>query len=133
VLGLFFGVAWLMRRNVPQGGGALPSDVVQVLGRAPLAGKQQMYLVRVGEKLVLVSLGAGGAQTLTEVTDAPEVERLSAACEAVRTGSASASFRQVLTQLGSQPAAGGFFGNGAPANTRNRRHPSRTDGEEAHA
>lgn len=111
VLGLFFLVVWFLRRGTGTAGGALPSDVLQVLGRSQLSPKQQLQLIRVGEKLVLVAVSAAGVQTLTEVTSADEVERLAAACEGTRSGSASDSFRQVLAQLGNQPAVGGFFGN----------------------
>ncbi len=60
VLGLFFAAAWLMRRGAPAGSTALPSEVVQVLGRAALSAKQQMQLVRIGDKLVLLAVWAGG-------------------------------------------------------------------------
>ncbi|MCA9270163.1 MAG: flagellar biosynthetic protein FliO [Planctomycetales bacterium] len=110
VLGLFFAMVWLMRKNAPAGAAALSSDVVQVLGRAPLAARQQMQLVRVGEKLLLVAVTTSGATTLTEITDPEEVRRLAAACEAARPTSATGAFRQVLAQLGHEPSMAGFFG-----------------------
>ena len=58
----------------------LPTEVVEVLGRAPLAGRQQMHLLRCGNKLLLVSVTPTGAETLTEVTDPVEVDRLSGLC-----------------------------------------------------
>ena len=118
VLGLFFLTVWFIRRGTTGAGGALPSDVVQVLGRSQLSQKQQLQLIRVGGKLVLVAVSASGAQTLTEVTNASEVERLATACEASRGGSASESFRQVLSQLGNQPAIGGFFGGDSAGTQR---------------
>ena len=120
VLGLFFLVAWMMRRGTSRSGGALPSDVVQVLGRAQLSPKQQMHLLRVGDKLVLVAITPGGVRTLTEVTDPNEVTRLATACEAASAGSATESFRQVLSQLGNQPAIGGFFGRDEASETSSR-------------
>ena len=50
VLGLFFLVAWVMRRNLPARSGALPGDVLEVLGRSTLAGKHQLHLIRLGDK-----------------------------------------------------------------------------------
>ena len=47
----------------------LPKEAVELLGRAPLAGRQQMQLVRVGNKLLLVALSPAGAETLTEITE----------------------------------------------------------------
>jgi flagellar biosynthetic protein FliO len=135
VLGLFFAFVWLARKGAPSAAAALPSEVVQVLGRASLAPRQQMQLVRIGDKLLLVAVTATGAQTLTEITDRAEVERLAAACEAARGSSATASFRQVLSQLETEPAAGGFFGRAeqpAAANTRMGGRRPRT-AEQSHA
>lgn len=105
VLGLFAGLVWFTKRFAPTGTGTLPKEAVELLGRAPLAGRQSMQLVRVGNRLLLVALSATGAQTLTEITDAVEVERLSALCQRRRPDSASASFSRVLGQLSSEPAS----------------------------
>ena len=126
VLGLLFGVTWLMRRAGPAGSQPLPSDVVQVLGRAMLSPRQQMQLVRIGDKLVLIANTPAGVQTLTEITDRAEVQRLAAACEAARGGSSTGTFRQVLTQLGSQPAVGGFFGREEAATALSNANASHT-------
>ncbi len=80
VLGMFFVLAWIMRCFTPQGLGVLPSEAFEVLGRAPLAGRQQAHLLRCGNKLLLVSVTPTGAETLAEVTDPDEVERLTALC-----------------------------------------------------
>jgi flagellar protein FliO/FliZ len=139
VLGLLFGVTWLMRRAAPAGSQLLPSDVVQVLGRAMLSPRQPMQLVRIGDKLVLIASTPGGVQTLTEITDRAEVERLAAACEAARGGSATGTFRQVLSQLGNEPVAGGFFGRdeavapAANANASRNRQQRRSSAEVRHA
>jgi flagellar protein FliO/FliZ len=113
VLGLFFLVAWLTRRVRPKGSQALPKEAVEVLGRAPLAGRQQMHLVRVGGKLLLVSVTPTGAETLTEITDPAEVERLSGLCQMSQPGSITDTFRQVLSQFEKEPAPGGFVGESA--------------------
>ena len=41
VLGVFFAVAWLMRRMAPAGSAPLPGEVLEVLGRAAVAQRQQ--------------------------------------------------------------------------------------------
>src|SRR5579871_4767930 len=70
VLGLFLMVAWFMRRGLPNNAGKrLPSEVVEVLGRAPLANRQQMQVLRFGNKLLLVCLSPSGVDTLAEITD----------------------------------------------------------------
>jgi flagellar biogenesis protein FliO len=100
VLGLFFGLIWLMRRGMPKGTRLLSSEVVEVLGRAPLAGRQQMHVVRFGNKLLLISLSPGGAETLSEITEPAEVDRLSGICQQTHASSATNAFRQVFRQFG---------------------------------
>jgi flagellar biogenesis protein FliO len=99
VLGLFFLLAWVFRRSAPRASALLPGEVFEVLGRAPLAGRQQVHLLRCGNKLLLVSVTPGGAETLTEVTDAAEVDRLAGLCRQGHPQSASAAFRQVFEQF----------------------------------
>ena len=105
VLGLFFALLWLAKRNMPRGMTAISSEVVKVLGRAPLSGRQQMHLVRIGNKLLLVSVTPNGAETLTEITDPQEVDHLTSLCEREQPRSATRTFRNVLAGLGEQPTA----------------------------
>lgn len=98
VLGIFFAVMWGMRRAAPGVLTALPSQVVEVLGRAPLAGRQQVHLLRCGNKLLLVSVTPDAAETLTEITDPTEVDRLAGLCEQMRPHSSSAAFRRMFQQ-----------------------------------
>jgi flagellar biogenesis protein FliO len=99
VLGLFFLLAWAMRRGVPGAVGLLPAEALEVLGRAPLAGRQQVHLVRLGSKLVLVSVSPTGTETLSEVTEPDEVQRLIAICRQTHTTSAASMFRQALDRF----------------------------------
>ncbi len=107
VLGLFLVVAWAMRRVAPAGPPVLPTEVLEVLGRAPLAGRQQVHLIRLGRKLVLVSVTAAGIETLSEVTDPEEVDRLAGLCRQAMPGSATAAFCEVLHQVVGKPAGRG--------------------------
>ncbi len=106
VLGIFMLTAWGMRRLAPPGRIVLPGEVFEVLGRAPLAGRQQVHLIRCGKKLLLVSVTTDGAETLTEVTDPLEVDRLLGLCEQAKPGSATTAFRQVLGQLSKEDRHG---------------------------
>jgi flagellar biogenesis protein FliO len=107
VLGLFFLVVWLSRRALPKSQSALPTDVLEVLGRTTLATRHHLQLVRLGQRMLLISVSADGARTLAEIADPDEVNHLAALCKQEQPGSISASFRQVLDQLGTQstPAA----------------------------
>jgi flagellar biogenesis protein FliO len=105
VLGLFLLVVWSVRRGMPKGGGLVPSEAVEVLGRAPIGGKQSVHLVRCGNKIVLVNVSATSVETLTEISDPTEVERLQEVC---RHSTAPASaVQQLLGRFGAvqQPAS----------------------------
>lgn len=99
VLGIFFLVAWGMRRATPGAPMTLPNQVVEVLGRAPLAGRHQVHLLRCGHKLLLVSVTPDTAETLAEITDPFEVDRIAGLCEQSRPNSSSAAFRRVFQQF----------------------------------
>jgi flagellar biogenesis protein FliO len=106
VLSLFFVVAWMMKKNMPKSAGLLPREVVQVLGRSQLSGKQFVHLVRCGNKLLLVSVTPGGAETLTEITDPLEVDRIAGLCAQRNPQSATAAFQDVLQQLSRERSHG---------------------------
>ncbi|MCC6285318.1 MAG: hypothetical protein IT439_08465 [Phycisphaerales bacterium] len=89
VLALAFGARWVAKR-VPRLGGGLggslgaagraPSGVLSVLGRYPTGGGQQLVLLRLDRRVLLLSQAAGrgrGAgpafRTLAELTDPEEV------------------------------------------------------------
>ncbi len=97
-LGLFLLLVWVCRKAMPRSASRLPLEAVEVLGKAVLTPKQSIHLVRVGNKLVLLSLSPGGVEALTEITDAAEVEQVLAACQRRGAHSATAEFRQVLHQ-----------------------------------
>ncbi len=105
VLGLFLLVVWSVRRGMPQGAGLLPTAAVEVLGRAPIAGRQNVHLVRCGSKLVLLNVSATSVETLTEISDPDEVQRLYELC---RHSTAPASAWQGL--LGRLTDGGGAQG-----------------------
>ena len=104
VLGLFLLLVWFQRRTAGRNGSMLPGEVVQTLGRVPLNGRQEMHLVKVGNKLLLLAVTATSAETLTEITDPTEIDRLSGICRHDQPGSISASFREILSQL-QQPSS----------------------------
>ncbi len=102
VVGLFLALAWVVRVNLPKGPPSLPRDAVEMLGRTLLTGRQYVHLVRCGNKMLLVAITASGAETLTEITDPVEVDRLAGICYSTRPQSASANFRQMLQNFGTE-------------------------------
>lgn len=109
VLGLFFAVMWVMRRGMPAGAKLLPSEVVEVLGRTPLAGRQQAHLIRCGNKMLLVALTTDSAKTLTEITDPLEVDRIAGLCRESNPHSSTQAFRQIFQQFASEKPSRGWF------------------------
>jgi flagellar protein FliO/FliZ len=113
VLGLFLLSAGLVRRGSKRSNGRLPDEVVSVLGRVPLAARQFAELIRVGNKLVLVSRTPGGAEPLAEITDPAEIDRIVGLCQQSSKKSSTADFDQVFRQLADETAPVGFLGNEA--------------------
>jgi flagellar biogenesis protein FliO len=109
VLGLFLMIAWSTRKFAPAGATPLPKEAVELLGRAQLAARQQMQLVRVGNRLLVVAITAGAAETLTEITDPAEVEHLLSLCRRGDSSSSTVAFRQALHQLSKEPSSSGFI------------------------
>jgi flagellar biogenesis protein FliO len=102
VLGLFTVLVWWAKRRNPRGSSLLPGEVLETLGRVPLHARQEMHLVRVGHKLLLLAVTPTSAETLTEIADPVEIDRLTGICRQNQPGSISASFREVLAQLNRQ-------------------------------
>ena len=122
VLGLFFVVAWAMRKTAPRGSLLLPKEVFEILGRAPLGARQQVQLLRCGNKLLLVSITAGSTETLTEVTDPLEVDRLAGICYQANPKSATTAFRQIFQQLAPKSGGSPEIDAPEPAGTRRKRY-----------
>lgn len=100
VLGVFFAIIWVIRQMSPPGANLLPAEAFEVLGRVPLAHRQQAYLLRCGNKLLLVSVNAAGTEPLTEIADPAEVDRLTNLCRQARPNVATTAFRQMFGQKG---------------------------------
>ncbi len=112
VIGTFFLFVWLLRRGArgAAGHGTVPTEAVSVLGRVRLTGRQNAELLRVGNKLVLVALTPGGPETITEVTDPVEVDRLVGLCQQQHKHSTTNAFEQVFQNFSRDAADDGFMG-----------------------
>ncbi len=121
-LGLFFAVAWAMRKTAPRGSVVLPNEVFDILGRSALGARQQVQLLRCGNKLLLVSIAPAGVETLTEITDPLEVDRLAGLCQQAHPKSATTAFRQVFQQLAPKSGRIDDLDQLEPAGGRRRRY-----------
>lgn len=99
VLGLFFVFAWVVRRGGGRATHALPKEAVEVLGRAPLAPRQHIHLIRCGNKVILVAVSPEHAEPLAEITEPDEVDRLTGLCRRALPGSASLAFQRAFRDL----------------------------------
>lgn len=99
VLAAFFCFAMLMRRVTPTASRTLPKEVAEPLGRIPLTQKVQLHLLRIGNRLLLLSVTADGATTVSEMTDADEVVQVLGLCRKHDGQGSSAIFQQVLGGL----------------------------------
>lgn len=99
VLGLFLAAVALLRRGMPKPAKLLPKEAVEVLGRIPLPGRCQGHLIRVGNKIALVGFNGGHGESLVEITDPVEVDRLAGLCVQDDPHSATTSFRGIVDQF----------------------------------
>lgn len=75
VVGLIVALGWLVKR-LGGGKGLHNTGALKLIARANLSPKHQMFLVRMGDRLVLIGAGPQGLATLSEITDAAEASEL---------------------------------------------------------
>ena len=96
VLGAIFGVRWVGRRFLGLPTARSSSGAIQVLGRSILSPKQQLMLVQVGRRIVLVADCGVQMNALCEISDPEEVAALSGQIQHGKGDSMSSSFLSFL-------------------------------------
>ncbi|UCD74454.1 MAG: flagellar biosynthetic protein FliO [Phycisphaerales bacterium] len=101
-------------------GGSRPSGVVEVLARYPVARHQQLMLLKLGRRVVLLHQGGGRMAALTEITDPDEVASLLASLEAGSRQKEALRFRSILKSFEREHASrqAGRSGIGLPGRER---------------
>jgi flagellar biosynthetic protein FliO len=101
VLGLIFLLRWVMKSFFAGGvaGAAAGSRAMQVLSRSPLSPRQQLLLVRVGRRLIVVGDSAGQMTALSEITDPDEVAALVGQLQDEKLSAASRTFGGLFTRV----------------------------------
>ena len=107
VLGGYLGLVWLLRKVNPAGNQGIPTEVLEVVGNAPLDNRQNLQLVRLGSKLLLMIHGPDGTQPIGEVTDPAEVDHLVSLCNG-RTKTANSAINNAVSRHQSNIQAGGM-------------------------
>ena len=73
VVVLIFAVRLAIRRLGPSGAGARGADVVRVVWRKNLTPRHQLFLLRMGRRVLLVGAGPGGMDVLMQTSDEREI------------------------------------------------------------
>ena len=107
VLTTFLILALLFKKVSPKGSRPLPKELFENLGRAPLTQKFQLHLLRLGNRLILVSVTLDGVQPITEITDPDEVLQLLGLCRQWEPNSSTQNFKRMLNTLAAEPTEGG--------------------------
>ena len=110
VLALLFGFVWVFKRTAPKSLLPLPIETVQVLGNAPLHGKQHLRLIRLGRRVLLLAVSETTSQTLADVTDPDEVQYLLELCQRTSSRTEAQTFDAVLREHGRERTTG-FLGS----------------------
>ena len=99
VLLLILLARWFARRFFGVAGAARSTRAVQVLSRSTLSPKQQLMLIRVGRRLLVVGDGGGQLNTLSEITDADEVAALVGQVQDDHSARATKSFGSLFGRM----------------------------------
>jgi flagellar biogenesis protein FliO len=104
VIALIWVVRYMIRRSRGDyagsrilAGARAPSGVTSVLARYPIARGQQVLLLEVGRRIIVVHQGEGALGTLSEITDAEEVADLKARISGVERSETDKSFNAELS------------------------------------
>ena len=77
VVGLLLGAgAWLLRRSFPARLTGKPTGLMEVLGRLPVSPKHTVVLVRVAGRVLVVGISPDTMNTLSEIEQPEEVEKM---------------------------------------------------------
>ncbi|MEM1011342.1 MAG: flagellar biosynthetic protein FliO [Planctomycetota bacterium] len=79
---LIVATGWAWRRFMPGGPGAPGASAVKLAARVNLTPKHQVFVLRVGHRLLVVGDSGHGMNALAQITDGDEVADVLAACGA---------------------------------------------------
>lgn len=101
-IGLMLVLRALVLRSTGRSTSKVNASVVEVLSRTTLAPRNQVMLLRVGQRVLVVSESTNGVQLLADIHEPEEVAALLTTVNAGRPGSQSKNFDQVFRSLSEQ-------------------------------
>jgi len=99
VIAAFFLLAILFRKVSPQGNRPLPKEAFECLGKYYLTQKHQLQVLRLGNRIVLVSVMPDKVSTLAEITDPDEAVAFLGLCRRLDKNSATEMFRKTISNM----------------------------------
>ena len=99
VIAAFLLLAVMFRKVAPQGNRPLPKEAFECLGRYFVTQKHQLQVLRLGSRIVLVSIMPDGVSTLAEITDPDEAVSFLGLCRRLDTNSATEIFRKTVASM----------------------------------
>ena len=99
VIAAFFLLVIFLRKVSPQSNRVLPKEAFECLGRYSLTQKHQVQLLRLGNRIVLISVMPDSVSTLAEVTDPDEAVGLLGLCRRLDSNSATEMFRKTIASM----------------------------------
>ena len=99
VLGLIFFLRWGSRRLMNAPSAARSSQAVQVLARTAMSPRQDVVLIQVGRRVLIVAEGNAQASALDRITDPDEVAALIGQVRAEKQAGAAGSFGSLFARV----------------------------------
>jgi flagellar biogenesis protein FliO len=99
VIAAFFLLVIVLRKIAPKGNRPLPQEAFECLGRYYLTQKHQVQLLRIGSRIILVSVMPDGVRTLSEITDPDEAVAVLGLCRRLDNNSATEMFRKTVASI----------------------------------
>lgn len=96
VVGLIFALRWGGRKLFLPAGAGRSTRAVQLLSRTPLAPRQQVMLLRVGRRVIVVGDSGGQMNCLAEISDPDEVAALVGQIQNPRTEEGAPTFSTLM-------------------------------------
>ena len=127
VLAIFYALTIFAKRNGGNITGKVPDEVIQVLGQVPLDQRRRLQLVRLGSKILLLSVTTNSVETVGEIEDPVEVEHVISIMQRGRAVEDFQTFRRMTQQIRQQKRTQRMYPsqmNGEIEDENNPRGPS---------